>query len=893
MKGEIKKINSSTGYIYPVTHASAVFLNKNETVAEKLRELEELVVNNEGLNYLSDVETPEASTGEILTHIRGVWKSKNLGGNMNIDLEIYGLKLGFPEIKPYTLEDYQVAFDNMQGINNALENASRLGYSQVTLPKGIYAFCYPYSVYIPNNITLNLGGSTIRTMFESDARSPYDSSTSAFYNLGGNLFQMKGVNNAHLINGIIIGDAYDRSFTDPKEASIEGTYGVSINSGSNYCSITHCEISGFMGDNINFTAGGKVRGGFSTGAILGDLNAATGVEIPGVIGTTTTMYTPMINLPLPISDYKVFSLAGQGYSRTTSLNNKKIDVYYYNEEGVFLGRLRNRKVHTPMPIARKATKYRMKFYDETDISKNFNIFMDYGGDSHHNVVEFNELYDGHRGGITLGGSYNFIQYNNIRENGKSSYDHAFLDGVPAFTDTTRYAINQEDSFGDNNSISYNHITGGFHGLLLRGYSHFVDHNVFDNVENAVVLYDVDYATITNNYIQQGNFQLFGSSLDGRVQIIGNYLGNLDLTGGTYDCVVTDNHIHGNINIADARFERNHVAFSTSGSIMGERFKDNRFYRHKSKAGVSIDAVLHNFSTSANTVFHENNEFTDLNLIFNGRTGYVSIKGCKITRGKFQTTASPLGLTVVIDNCELVDCQLEPRTSNIPKQLKFTVKNSILTVSLTSSLTNIIKIFSGNAVGVVDVYVHNCKLKISKSLPIIIETNYLYVDQVNLEFLNNELEYTGEGVLYPQLFREGRTGSAYVAGNKFIKIAHVTPLASAKFKLYDPYVSSPSEPTSGYFYLGETWKNAVISPGGYRKWIAITEGHANNKAWQPTTAYLVGDNVYAGDQVYYCTIAGTSGSTAPSHTKGVIADGTATFAFLGAKAVFKPYGLIST
>jgi hypothetical protein len=52
------------------------------------------------------------------------------------------------------------------------------------------------------------------------------------------------------------------------------------------------------------------------------------------------------------------------------------------------------------------------------------------------------------------------------------------------------------------------------------------------------------------------------------------------------------------------------------------------------------------------------------------------------------------------------------------------------------------------------------------------------------------------------------------------------------------------------------------------------------AWITTNGYSVGDYVSANGNVYICTIAGTSGATAPSGTSSAEVDGTVTWAFKG-------------
>lgn len=54
-------------------------------------------------------------------------------------------------------------------------------------------------------------------------------------------------------------------------------------------------------------------------------------------------------------------------------------------------------------------------------------------------------------------------------------------------------------------------------------------------------------------------------------------------------------------------------------------------------------------------------------------------------------------------------------------------------------------------------------------------------------------------------------------------------------------------------------------------------------WLPTTSYSVGDEIYWQDRTYTVTIAGTTGSTPPSHTSGSVVNGTMTIAYA------RPYG----
>lgn len=55
--------------------------------------------------------------------------------------------------------------------------------------------------------------------------------------------------------------------------------------------------------------------------------------------------------------------------------------------------------------------------------------------------------------------------------------------------------------------------------------------------------------------------------------------------------------------------------------------------------------------------------------------------------------------------------------------------------------------------------------------------------------------------------------------------------------------------------------------------------ATASSWAENTAYALNSYVLAGGRLYKCTVAGTSGSTAPSHTSGTATGGTVTWAFV--------------
>ncbi|MGG0308471.1 glycosyl hydrolase family 28-related protein [Priestia megaterium] len=110
-------------------------------------------------------------------------------------------------------------------------------------------------------------------------------------------------------------------------------------------------------------------------------------------------------------------------------------------------------------------------------------------------------------------------------------------------------------------------------------------------------------------------------------------------------------------------------------------------------------------------------------------------------------------------------------------------------------------------------------------------------------------------------------------------------------LFTKYKEASAIPTAGTWDRGDKVYNSSPTASGYEGWICVTGGIANGTTWVASTAYTVGQTVYSSGKVYQCTVAGTSGTTAPSHSTGTAVDGTVTWQYLGILAVFKGYGQI--
>lgn len=75
-------------------------------------------------------------------------------------------------------------------------------------------------------------------------------------------------------------------------------------------------------------------------------------------------------------------------------------------------------------------------------------------------------------------------------------------------------------------------------------------------------------------------------------------------------------------------------------------------------------------------------------------------------------------------------------------------------------------------------------------------------------------------------------------------------------------------------------------GGYLEAVCVTAGRMCTVSWAASTTLTLGDVVYYGGNVYYCSSSGTTGTTGPSHITGTVINGTASLLFIDTLAVFK-------
>ena len=132
-------------------------------------------------------------------------KDDPLLGTYKINLNKFNIT-SFTPVKPYVYDDYLKAVNNQKGITAAIKYAYDNAYSRIVLPKGNYPLTYTnennISIYsndhtcinVENvsNLEIDLNGSKLDVMFDSENRNPFDKGTTYQpMNIKGNPFRFK------------------------------------------------------------------------------------------------------------------------------------------------------------------------------------------------------------------------------------------------------------------------------------------------------------------------------------------------------------------------------------------------------------------------------------------------------------------------------------------------------------------------------------------------------------------------------------------------------------------------------------------------------------------------------------------------------------------------------
>jgi hypothetical protein len=107
-----------------------------------------------------------------------------------------------------------------------------------------------------------------------------------------------------------------------------------------------------------------------------------------------------------------------------------------------------------------------------------------------------------------------------------------------------------------------------------------------------------------------------------------------------------------------------------------------------------------------------------------------------------------------------------------------------------------------------------------------------------------------------------------------------------------YILAPSVTISGGGGSGATGVAKLNTAEGSVIYVILTDAGQNftsdpditfGEEWQASTAYQVNDQIFYSNRLYTVTTAGTTSTTAPTHTTGAVTDGTAVLTYAGEPA----------
>lgn len=430
------------------------------------------------------------------------------------DINKYGIKsINFNHKPPYTDTEYLIAYNNLIGLQKLFDDMSERGINNIILPKGYYPICYKcdltdkphfshpnnWCVRIPSHMIVDLNGSTIKVIYDSENKNPYDKSSDVPAKLAGVVFKFDKTYKSVLRNGVIIGDRYDRAYssaTIDQDKWHDQTYGVRVINGSRYCRVENMEICGFMGDAIQ-----------SDGSADTDLGEVTDITTftPGYIdnqgthktdkaGAYSTDFMECVNL----KTNEIVLRTNMGYTYVPNFVNQTFMVSFYDENKNFLGQRQSEHLYTI--IVYEGTKYiRLSIFDEEEglasLSKTFQISTLPSTDF---IVENTKIYDCNRGGMSNLPLDTLVTNCDLYNNGVTN-NPKWVN----FPDTTRYAINCEDTVVRSITIRNCYIHNAFNVLLLSAKKAVIDNNIFENCDlSAVSLYNAKDCVISNNQLNR-------------------------------------------------------------------------------------------------------------------------------------------------------------------------------------------------------------------------------------------------------------------------------------------------------------------------------------------------------------------------------------------------------
>lgn len=888
--------------------------------------------------------------------IKGTGSSNSGSGSSNttyfVELSKWGIVTGFPN-KPYTNSDYNKAKANIVGINNALAYAYANNFNRVVFPRDNYSICYPTPITTQSNMTIDFNNATFKVMYDSVNRSPFDTSSNPVYKFYGNSIVVS-TPDTHIINLNLIGDRIERSWlpaTLSDERTCENSNGIVLGAGSHRSTVRYCNISYYMGDSVSLSYSPYSSfGGDITE--FGSIDKVTGATITGAT-SNSVRNVGFTTLPTDITSFCMF---GVGYNPMTSIPSGTYNVYFYKTDGTYISCKEGIRTRDMVQIPKGSTKIKLGWEGNGTVDDNTNppnnppywAFLMKNGIADNNVVEYNEIHHNHRGGIFLGNNNSLIRKNYFHDTGEAG-STTDTDGLPTFNDFTRYAINTEDNVGQNTKILDNVFDNVRMAVAIRGDYTEVAGNEFRNCTYGTILYYQKHCIIRNNFFYRSNLGCFEYTNFHRDWMVNDNIldqSQMNFTGTGTMTSISGNRFHNKssygttfevLNFKDNVFDgvSNLTAISPNTTIDGCTFMNGSYIYVNNMSNVFDKITRCHFinksyvrGQSMPEIIIRDSYFVDSNFMYSQAKKYTYVN-CDINN-----ITQPLIYNPTASDVGVVDFDLEVRGCKVTLGLKASTWS--LGKSYNAGYPN-----SGTDPDIVMPTVYNGYYYVNNSdgvsgvtEPTWVATDGAIVNDGSTRWVARKLVVCpliygfGWGTLIVQdstinwnlynsytkllLDNYGNFSELVKFKNTTVNVSPSTATGNAtggeiivssdcvfnNFSLSTGTTEVQSDimnaiPTVGKFKKTQQILNANPTDGSIIGWICLSNGTASNTAWSSSTVMSVGNRVNANNKVYECTIAGTTGSTSPSHASGTATDGTVTWKYIDTLAVFKQFGVIGT
>jgi len=869
MLGLVKKLkDGNTGeYAFPVTVWDAVYVDEHETLKEKIKKTEALL------------------------------GSRN--STYTIDLKRFRITQGSFGQPPYSAEEWEAGYTNLLGFNAALKFAANNGYTHVVVPRGVYSFCYTNlnggaeiyementSIRMRSNLVWDLNGSTFEVMYDSHTKNPYDKSPVEVpaWKLSGALISVEECSNAHIINGTIIGDIPNRSFDDGgsgfnSERGMEQTYGIKIDKGSIFCSTEYLDVSMFMGDGI--TIGSNPSDQNKRVIDSNPAHIPGYVEASGIITAKAGAYVSAA-YDIDSASYKEIQMrSGGGHVRIVPILNRYFQYVFLNSAGVVVRRTNSSYLQT-VTVPSAATKVRIQLLNEavglSSLDKYYMITT-----PQPSFVEISncKIHDNHRGGISGGADYTLIRSNKIYHNGMDSSLE-----VPVFPDSTRYAVNFEDSYANYLFVEGNSIYSGFNGVLLGVYHAKVEGNIFNNI-GGVVVYNNHHSLIQGNVFQNSNPLKLESSQEEQER-------NIYFNTNTVECDQISLTASGltYIKMSDNQISVDELSIRENIELVNNRIKSLSGAKHTNYTELLVDC-----RKNVNNLYEN---FID-GSGFAYRTSFGKKAGSNYLN-RSNTYRNVMFNSVVLDNhiefadSEFYNCQITVQMKDITRNssLKFyncylqntgiDTSSNYLNDDITSNVNVEVELY-GSRLHFTDSFSQDTFVKIIENTKnagllgrryqlniydseirssITLKDHYLLKNVYNLSDPDTEAVFIQDSVIDVSdlarfFFLRDQVNQLILKRCVYKGFDSIPLPGQTLFVEDDRYIS---EPVRGKFKAGQMAYNRNVVPGGSVGWITAG-GYANNVSWTTLTKYFIGNQINAGGHIYAAQNSGTSAGTIPA------------------------------